>query len=83
MQLTKAMRAWLEVWLLGKAVPTEATMSWHTAMPMAPNIKSGRRPHFSTRIRPGMVLHTLTTSVITEMMKGLLMPELWNFVKDQ
>lgn len=38
-------------------------------------MSSDRRPHASTRKRPGIVLTTLTTLVMTEMVKALLIPE--------
>ena len=43
-------------------------------MPIAPNIRSGRRPQRSTRKSPGTVLQMLTRQVTTETMKGLEMP---------
>src|SRR2546421_9221116 len=45
----------------GNAVPTDATIIWHTAMPTAPKRRRSRRPDFSTRYRPGSVELTLTT----------------------
>lgn len=61
---TKAMRTLFETWDEGSAVPTLATINWQTDMPIAPNKSNGRRPHFSTKYRPGKVEQTLTMLVI-------------------
>ncbi len=37
-------------------------------------MRSGRRPQRSTSHKPGTVLQMLTTEVMTEIVKGLLMP---------
>lgn len=73
---TNAIRALLAAGSPGRAVPTLATMSWEILIPIAPNINSGRRPHFSTKYNPGTVLQMLTTQVITLVVNGLLIPAL-------
>ena len=73
---TNAIRALLAAGSPGRAVPTLATINWEILIPMAPNIKSGRRPHFSTRNSPGTVLQMLTTQVMTLVVNGLLIPAL-------
>jgi hypothetical protein len=65
---TKAIRTLLET-AEETAVPTIATISCETHMPTAPNMRSGRRPHFSTMYRPGKVETTLMMLVIRVMTK--------------
>ena len=77
MTYTNAMSAfWAARLSIPATVPVMATMNWHTHMPMAPNSNSGRRPHASTRYKPGKVEPTLTHEVISVIVKGLRIPEL-------
>lgn len=63
---TKAIKALFADYCSGKAAPTEATMIWYTLVPIAPNSRSGHRPHLSTKDKPGTVDEMLATDVMTE-----------------
>ena len=54
-------------------VPVMATMNWHTTMPKAPQMSSGRRPKRSMVQKEMGVEHTLTSVVMSEMRKGFWM----------
>lgn len=49
-------------------------MNWQRHIPIAPNNKRGRRPHFSTSTKPGMVEKTLTKFVVRPIRKGFSIP---------
>lgn len=58
--------------------PTIATIYWHTTMPRAPQMRSGRRPNLSTVQNERGVERTLTRVVIRPMRKGFeIVPKSW------
>lgn len=63
--------------LSGIVTPMAATMNSHAAMPRAPMIRRGLRPHFSTKYKPGKTPTMLHTSQMTVTRKGFEIPVRW------
>lgn len=59
-----------DVLLTEVAAPHAATMYCEMPMPSAPKSRTFRRPSLSMAMRPGNVLTTFTTLVMTERMKA-------------
>jgi hypothetical protein len=60
------------LWFWFVDVPTIATMNWHTTMPTAPQMRSGRLPNFSTVKNETGVDTTLTSARTRDIKKGFL-----------